>query len=433
MGYRTYQTTPVSSGGLAPTFLTGPTAQAFEGALGDLKDFLASKAKMAVQARMPLKSPADALARLAIERGLLRGATETDAQLAVRCQAAWQTWPFAGTAYGVLQALYQTGYQNVILAQVRGGLQYTLDNGGTNLFLWSNLFTNAAWTIPSLTVRTANAGTAPDGTTTATKLSEGASGLTVEHYIEQPFSVAASGSGTISAYAKAVERGWIFLNFILRDGVTVKGAYFNLSTGAIGTTDAGYTARGTPSTNGFFRCELTGSVGSGGSSPKARISIATADGTKSYIGSSGSGVLLAYAQAENSSSAATPYSDTFSAAKTSALPAGSLVTKSPANGIWETDPLSIYSPLDQAFWSKFDVLFPLPLQAPSFSWATGIPSSSSNEANFIRALVGAWKPAFATTNRIIIQTAGRVLGYPIRTIGASNGTLGGNTTVIWSP
>lgn len=432
MGYRTYQTTPVSSGGLVPTFLTGPAAQAFEGALGDVKDFLAAKAKMAVQARMPLVAPSDALARLAIERGLLRGATETDAQLAARCQGAWQTWPFAGTAYGLLLALSQTGYQNAVLAQVRGGLQYTLDNGGTNLLLWSNQFTNAVWTLAATATRTANAGTAPDGTTSATKLSEPAV-TTGERYVEQSFSVAASGSGTISAYAKAVERNWLFLGLILRDGVTSRGAYFNLSTGALGTIDAGYSARITPSTNGFFRCDLTGSVGTGGSNPKARIEIASANGSKSYSGTLGSGILVAYAQAENSSTAATPYTDTFGTAKTSALAAGSLVTKSPANGIWETDPLSSYSPLDQAFWTKFDVLFPLPLQAPSFSWSAGIPASSSNEANFIRALIGAWKPAFATCGRIVIIPTGRVLGYTIRTIGASNGTIGGNTTTIWSP
>lgn len=83
------------------------------------------------------------------------------------------------------------------------------------------------------------------------------------------------------------------------------------------------------------------------------------------------------------------------------------------------------------FWSRFDLLFVAPL--PPAWIAGGVPSSMSSEADFIRALIRSWKPGHATPNRIIIVSAGRVLGYPIRTLGAGNGTLGAATVTYWSP
>lgn len=398
--YRVYQTTPVSSGGLAPTFLTGPNAQAFEGALGDVKDFLSSKAKMAVQARMPLVAPSDALARIAIERGLQRGATETDAQLAVRCQGAWQTWPFAGTAFGLLQAFYQTGYQNVVLAQVRGGKQYTLDNGGVNLLRWSNRFDTASlvWTA-NQPYALATGILAPDGTLSATTLTAGAA----QGGPFQNLTAPVSGKYVLHAWAQSAVGNQFFLR--VRDNTTPASG--------LSTTFAGTAA--------WTRYSI-------------QVTLAAGDSIDALFGvnTNGQAVNFADVQLEPAASPG-PIARTFNVAKPTTLPAGSLLASVLPNGIWETDPLSSYSPLDQAFWSKFDVLFPLPLQAPSFSWSAGIPSSSSNEANFIRALISAWKPAFAITNRIIIQQSGKLLGYPpTATLGSTNGVLGGSSTV-WTP
>jgi hypothetical protein len=91
---------------------------------------------------------------------------------------------------------------------------------------------------------------------------------------------------------------------------------------------------------------------------------------------------------------------------------------------WTTDP----------FWSRFDVLFPLPLMPPSWGWSAGIPSSSSAESNFIRALIQAWKPAHATCNRIIIVQQGGVWGYPASgTWGETGDVWGSDTETIWTP
>jgi hypothetical protein len=215
---------------LVPTTHQRPTGQAFQGALGDVEDSLIDRAKQAVKARFPLLAPSDALDAIGVERQLPRGPGEQDAAYAARLVDAWQSWLNAGTPFGMLRAFWATGYTNVVLAQVRGGKQYTLDANGA---------------------------------------------------------LAISSGGT-----------W----------------------------------------------------------------------TPTYAG----------------------------------------------------DP----------FWSKFTVIFPSPLPA---SWVSGgVPSSTSNEANFIRSLISTWKPGHATTDRIIIVTAGRVLGYPAtRTLGT--GTLGGGTATYWSP
>ena len=61
------------------------------------------------------------------------------------------------------------------------------------------------------------------------------------------------------------------------------------------------------------------------------------------------------------------------------------------------------------FWSRFEIIFDGQLPP---SWVSGgVPSGSSNEANFVRALINAWKPAHASLTRITIITAGSVWGY----------------------
>lgn len=398
---------------LSPTALQGPVGTAFESAFGAMKDAQLARLVASVKAKFPGIGPADALASIGADRGMPRGGSESDAAYAARLLNAWNIWPWAGTAYGVLQAFYSTGYQNVVLAQVRGGKQFTLDNGGTNLLRWSSNMTISPW-IPDVSgtgsapVITPNFAAAPDGTVTAARLqlNRGAGNTVNDRSRWLNGSVTASTtlpscfavwlkSNTGSSQLVAIEVG-----SSLRQLVTVTSSWQQL----------------------FVVGQLTVSPGQA-----ALISTRGTYGTDQVID-----ILVAYPQLETSS-APGPYAPTYNVAKTTAQAAGTLLTTSLANAIWETDPLSSYSPVNQAFWSKFDVLFPLPLQAPSFSWAGGIPSSSSTEANFIRALIQAWKPAHATCNRIVIQQRGLVEGYPAAgVLGANQGVLGAATTV-WTP
>src|SRR5689334_18450678 len=122
--YRQYRST------LVPTTHQRPTGQAFQGALGDVEDSFVDRAKQSVKARFPLLAPTDALDAIGVERQIPRGPGEHDAPYAARLVDAWNSWPNAGTPFGMLRAFYATGYTNVVLAQVVGGKQYTLDAGG---------------------------------------------------------------------------------------------------------------------------------------------------------------------------------------------------------------------------------------------------------------------------------------------------------------
>src|SRR6266851_4050435 len=111
---------------LAPTWLQAPFGQAWMNAHGALLDSLLDREKLALKACMPLVAPPDGLARIGMERGLPRGNSETDASYGIRLQNAWNTWLFAGTARGVLRALFDAGYPNTAIVQ-NNGVLYTLD------------------------------------------------------------------------------------------------------------------------------------------------------------------------------------------------------------------------------------------------------------------------------------------------------------------
>jgi hypothetical protein len=61
------------------------------------------------------------------------------------------------------------------------------------------------------------------------------------------------------------------------------------------------------------------------------------------------------------------------------------------------------------------------------------PTNSSGDANLVRKILGQWKPGLATCSSIIILETGRLIGYPIRNLGSSNGVLGGCSLTTWTP
>jgi hypothetical protein len=131
---------------LVPTTHQRAQGAAWQGQLGDVDDTLVDRAKQAVKARMPLLAPTDALNLLGIERSIPRGPSESDAAYGLRLQAAWNTWPWAGTAFGILSALAALGYTNVYLATC-GGQLYTLPSPGTTLTIAA--LANGQWWIDS--------------------------------------------------------------------------------------------------------------------------------------------------------------------------------------------------------------------------------------------------------------------------------------------
>jgi hypothetical protein len=133
MSFRSYLTQLV-----APTSLRRPTWAKYVGAIGDVADSVAQRARDSVKARFLASAPADAVAAIGGERLIPPGtpyaagqSAETTASYRARLQAAWSTWQRGGAAYGLLLALADLGYPTAKAAIV-GGRLYGLD-GDRNL------------------------------------------------------------------------------------------------------------------------------------------------------------------------------------------------------------------------------------------------------------------------------------------------------------
>ena len=142
-GYQTYLQA------LVPTAFQDAVGQAFVGALASGIDSAADRLAQSVKAKLSGLSPADALAAVGAERIIERGPSESDAVYSARLQGAWDTWPWAGTPYGLLNSFKGLGYPNtgVVLAQVRGGRVCSLDAGGNFVVATAG---NSLWSTDAL-------------------------------------------------------------------------------------------------------------------------------------------------------------------------------------------------------------------------------------------------------------------------------------------
>lgn len=173
-----------------------------------------------------------------------------------------------------------------------------LESSRTNTFTKSAAFDHADWTKANATV-SANAASAPDGTVTADRIVEAvAGGASTNHGVHRTNAATTSSTNqAFSVFAKAAGRSWIALVYAGRDGVS-RSAFFNLATGAVGTT-SGATARITSEgPEGWWRCSMVATSGSGATAEQAYIYLATGDGGSVYIGDGASGVDLWGAQWE---------------------------------------------------------------------------------------------------------------------------------------
>jgi hypothetical protein len=182
-----------------------------------------------------------------------------------------------------------------------------LEKQSTNLLTYSEQFNDASWSIGGASV-TANNVTSPDGTQNADKLVENTTSTTT-HYINKATSLTAT-SYTLSVFAKAAERKWIFL--IAATSADL-GAFFDLENGVVGTVSSGYTAAISNVGNGWYRCSITFTATA--TTWYSNFVTATANNTYNYSGTIGSGIYIWGAQLE-ASSYATSYIPTTSASAT---------------------------------------------------------------------------------------------------------------------
>jgi len=164
--------------------------------------------------------------------------------------------------------------------------------GTRNLIVYSEQFENAAWGKVEATA-TSNATTAPDGTNTADALIPSTSSVS-SHQTNQAVSNLTVGPNyTFSVYAKPFGYNWVRL----QHGGSF--AFFNLSTGVVGTTGS---ASGTIASvgNGWYRCSLIAPAATTTINPAIRPQ--TADNQfAAYAGDGTSGIYIWGAQIELSS------------------------------------------------------------------------------------------------------------------------------------
>jgi hypothetical protein len=113
-----------------------------------------------------------------------------------------------------------------------------IELAATNLLLWSQAFTNAAWVASNVTV-TDNTAVAPDGTTTMATISDGVA--TGNHILQQLVSVTSGLAYTMGVFVKAGTAQWIQLVFSTNGFSGAKYRNFDLVNGVQGAGTASAT------------------------------------------------------------------------------------------------------------------------------------------------------------------------------------------------
>ena len=158
-----------------------------------------------------------------------------------------------------------------------------------NLQTYSEDFTNAKYTVNQSSI-SANATTAPNGTTTADKLVENTAND--QHFIYFTSQQIANNETRISVYAKAGGR----TNLLMwESAITNAQCLFNLSTGVVTSSSSGNSANLSTTVgqiedagNGWYRCSFNYSTASGGGT--IRLQLYTT--TTSYTGDGTSGIFI---------------------------------------------------------------------------------------------------------------------------------------------
>ena len=129
-----------------------------------------------------------------------------------------------------------------------------------NLAVYSEQFENANWNKYQSTIGT-DATLDPNGNLTADKIISSAT--TSEHYVLQNINANSGVVYSTSVYLKAGEYTWAKVASNISGSAA--GAFFNLSTGVVGTIDSGVTASIQNIGNGWYRCTITSTASTSGS------------------------------------------------------------------------------------------------------------------------------------------------------------------------
>lgn len=168
-------------------------------------------------------------------------------------------------------------------------------DGGANLLIYSDQIDNAAYTKTGCSV-TANAATAPDGTSTADAIVEDSSTGVHRVYIDKTVSSSAL-EYCLSVAVKAGTRSYVALQLDESTGSTSVVQYFSLSTGAVGTSSVGANwsnlrAFSVDAGNGWYILTIVARKTSAATTVTTQIRAASADGTSSYTGTASASAIF---------------------------------------------------------------------------------------------------------------------------------------------
>ena len=167
----------------------------------------------------------------------------------------------------------------------------------SNIFPYSQDFTNAAWTKNNITLA-ANDTTAPDGTTTATKMTEDTSSGNHRAYHGEGSQAAAAH--TNSVFLKKDSRSWGLLGFNNRPD---SSAWYDLENGVVGSTQSNVSNAIEDVGNGWYRCIIT-LTGAFSTAVYLQFGPTTGDNVGTYLGAAES-IFAWGAQVELGTSAST--------------------------------------------------------------------------------------------------------------------------------
>ena len=185
------------------------------------------------------------------------GINATETTLAANINATQNYIPVAST----------TNFSTSVVAEIDGNEVVSFSDISSNVFPYSQDLDNAYWGKARSTV-TADQAVAPDGTTTADLVTQVTSTQAGAIY-KNSYSPLTNGAVyTYSAHAKYVTGSDIkFLrlqDYSMTGGGVMNQTYFNIETGAIGTSDSDHTAVSTDVGNGWFRFTITVTSGNTG-------------------------------------------------------------------------------------------------------------------------------------------------------------------------
>jgi len=326
-------------------------------------------------------------------------------------------WSFTRASTGYAQTA-----AGVLVPFASGELRRTdkgvlIEGAGTNLCLQSQTFGTTWVTTANNTSVGTDAAVAPDGTTTADKLS--AINGSAQHYAAQSISYTSGQAYTVSVYAKAGELAAVQLTFGSGAFSTLPYCNFNVSTGVAGTP-SNCTATVVALGGGWYRCSITATANATASA-NGVISLAR-DNTETRLpsfSSDNNGVYLWGAQVE-AASYASSYIPTTTGSATRAVDS---LTVTGVSGLtthsvfaeWEVVVLGA-SATDQRALAINDGT----TSNRTLVWASnGVPGMQVKAASSFSASINIGS-AFAVGDRI--RVAGRIAENDMQA--ARNGTLG---------